>query len=39
VDAEVTYTTTVADPELVSEGFCRHCSEVSIGTLEVRAGQ
>jgi hypothetical protein len=36
-DAQVDYTTTVADPTLVGEGFCRHCSEVSIANVDARA--
>jgi hypothetical protein len=38
-DTQVNYTTTVADPTLVSEGFCHHCSEVSIANVDVRASK
>ena len=37
-DGDVTYTTTVADPSLVSEGFCSRCSEVSIAAVDARSG-
>ncbi|HET7542399.1 MAG TPA: hypothetical protein VFK05_21165 [Polyangiaceae bacterium] len=36
-DATVKYTISAADPSLVSEGYCRHCSEVSIATVDDRA--
>jgi hypothetical protein len=35
-DEQVNYTTTVADPSLVGEGYCRHCSEVSLATVDAR---
>jgi hypothetical protein len=35
-DKRVTYTTKVVDPSLVSEGYCRHCSEVSVVNLDLR---
>ena len=35
-DGEVNYTVVQADPSLVSEGFCVHCSEVSKATVDAR---
>jgi len=35
-DGEVNYTVVQADPSLVSEGFCVHCSEVSQATVDAR---
>jgi len=36
-DNQVRYMTKVADPTLVSEGYCRHCSEISVAELDLRA--
>jgi hypothetical protein len=36
-DDQLNYTTVAADPTLVNEGFCSHCSEVSYGTVDARA--
>ncbi|HEX2673534.1 MAG TPA: hypothetical protein VHM25_21780 [Polyangiaceae bacterium] len=36
-DDQLNYTTVAADPSLVAEGFCSHCSEVSYGTVDARA--
>jgi len=35
-DTQVNYTIAPADPTLVSEGYCHHCSEVSIAKLDLR---
>ncbi len=35
-DLQVPYTTTVSDPSLVGEGYCRHCSEISVAELSER---
>src|SRR5450432_1089898 len=36
-DAPVTYKTTVSDPTLACEGYCRHCSEVLTANVDARA--
>ena len=36
-DDQVNYGVVAADASLVSEGFCSHCSEVSLGTVDARA--
>jgi len=38
-DGDVSYTIIVADPSLVGEGYCRHCSEVVRGAADARTGQ
>jgi hypothetical protein len=38
-DTQVNYMTVVYDPSLVSEGFCHHCSEVSIAELDLRTAK
>lgn len=36
-DGKLDYMTVAADPSLVNEGFCSHCSEVSFGTVDARS--
>ena len=35
-DTTVEYNIVVADPTLVDEGFCHHCSEVSVADIDLR---
>ena len=38
-DQRVTYGTEVSDPSLVSEGYCRHCSEIEAANVDARASK